>query len=217
MRSRRETFRSREALSPSTPAPSARQRGQAVARHGGPHGHGRREHRCGSHACAEEALELPAAGVAYDHCLSLHAAFRRQGRHRTRFAQIAGWGEIAGAPTAMNLDADDIEAVAARVVELLREHTGATGRYVDAATLARMLGVDRDWVYSRAPQLGAVRLGDGPKARLRFDIERVRATLAGAGPGQQPQRDDPPRRRRGRPRRPAGPVGVPLIQGRSSR
>jgi hypothetical protein len=117
----------------------------------------------------------------------------------------------------MNLDADDIEAVAARVVELLVERTDAGGRYVDAATLARLLGVDRDWVYARAPQLGAVRLGDGPKARLRFDIDRVRASLAATGPGERPQRDEPPRRRRGRPRRSAGPAGVPLIRGRSGR
>jgi hypothetical protein len=117
----------------------------------------------------------------------------------------------------MSLDADDIEAVAARVVELLLEHTGAPGRYVDAATLARMLGVDRDWVYARAAQLGAVRLGDGPKARLRFDIERVRATLAAAGPAKRPERGDPARGRRGRPRRASGSASVPLIRGRSGR
>jgi len=117
----------------------------------------------------------------------------------------------------MSLDADDIEAVAARVVELLLEHTGAPGRYVDAATLARILGVERDWVYARAPQLAAVRLGDGPKARLRFDLERVRAALSGSGPDKQPERDDPPRGRRGRPRRAAVPASVPLIRGRSGR
>jgi hypothetical protein len=101
-------------------------------------------------------------------------------------------------------DADDIDAVAARVVALLLEHTGAPGRYVDAAALARILDVDREWVYSRARRLGAVRLGDGPKARLRFDIEHVRATLAGASPGTQPEPDEAQGRRRGRPRRPAG-------------
>jgi len=117
----------------------------------------------------------------------------------------------------VNLDADDIEAVAARVVELLLEHTGAPGRYVDAATLARTLDVDRDWVYARARQLGAVRLGDGPKARLRFDLERVRATLAAAGTGDQAPPDELPRRRRGRPRRQTAPAGARLIQGRSGR
>ncbi|WP_037497651.1 hypothetical protein [Solirubrobacter soli] len=117
----------------------------------------------------------------------------------------------------MTLDPDDIEAVARRVAELLRASTSATEPLVDAAELARILGVDRDWVYAHARRLGAVRLGDGPKARLRFDIERVRATLAAVGPGKQPALGELPRPRRGRPRRPAGAVGVPLIQGRSSR
>jgi RNA polymerase sporulation-specific sigma factor len=153
---------------------------------------------------------------------------RHAGRHPTNLAVFAygasvtteaNRGAAAGENpvTAMRLDADDIEAVALRVAELVREQTAAATRYVDAAELARILGVERDWVYARASRLGAVRLGDGPKARLRFDIERVRATLAGAGPGKQPPRDEPPRRRRGRPRRHAGAVGVPLIQGRSSR
>src|SRR3954451_22951266 len=90
------------------------------------------------------------------------------------------------------LDPDDIQALARRVAELLRASTSATEPLVDAAELARILGVDRDWVYARAGRLGAVRLGDGPKARLRFDIERVRATLAPVGPGKPPPRDEPP-------------------------
>ena len=117
----------------------------------------------------------------------------------------------------MTLDAEDIEAVARRVAELLRATTNLTGPLVDAAELARILGVERDWVYARAARLGAVRLGDGPKARLRFDIDRVRATLAPAGPGRQPPTDEPPRRLHARSRTHAGAVGVPLIQGRSSR
>jgi hypothetical protein len=71
----------------------------------------------------------------------------------------------------MTLDRDDIEAVAMRVAELL-EQRGArrsNGGLVDAAELARLLGTDRSWVYSHAGELGAIRLGSGPKARLRFD------------------------------------------------
>lgn len=48
---------------------------------------------------------------------------------------------------------------------------------VDAATLAGQLGVSRDWVYENAGRLGALRLSDGPKARLRFSIETARARL----------------------------------------
>ncbi len=72
----------------------------------------------------------------------------------------------------MKLDAQDIEQIAVRVAALLREQAPSASdrepRFVDAATVARLLGVERDWVYEHAAKLGAVRLG-GPRGRLRFD------------------------------------------------
>jgi hypothetical protein len=44
---------------------------------------------------------------------------------------------------------------------------------VDAAALATHLGVSREYVYEHASELGARRLGSGPRARLRFDLEEV--------------------------------------------
>jgi hypothetical protein len=119
----------------------------------------------------------------------------------------------------VTLDDDDIEAVAARVVEMLRreQRPRAAPDLVDAATLARTLNVDRDWVYAHARELGAVRLGDGPKARLRFDPVRARATLAAGEQHAQPPPDKQRRRPGGRPRRQPVPAGVRLIQGRASR
>lgn len=83
----------------------------------------------------------------------------------------------------LNLNAAAIEQIAQRVVELLREdnQTGP-GRYVDAATLASELGVERDWVYAHAEELGALRLG-GPNGRLRFDLLEVLEQLRS---GEQP-------------------------------
>ena len=49
-------------------------------------------------------------------------------------------------------------------------------RLVDAATLARILDVDRDWVYAHARELQAVRLG-GERGRLRFDLALVFRSL----------------------------------------
>ena len=40
---------------------------------------------------------------------------------------------------------------------------------IDAAEVARKLGVSRDYVYSHADEFGVIRLGKGPKPRLRFD------------------------------------------------
>lgn len=75
------------------------------------------------------------------------------------------------------LDDDVIERIAVRVVELLRgDVSQPSGSLVDAAELARRLNVTRDYVYAHASTLGAVRLGDGPRARLRFDpVEAERA------------------------------------------
>jgi hypothetical protein len=116
----------------------------------------------------------------------------------------------------MSLDEEDIQRVAERVVELLRtlyqpppregaaepvlarEHSQpAPSGLVDAATLARMLRVDRSWVYAHAKQLGGIRLG-GPQGRLRFDLARLTDQLS-ATPAGPPA---PRRAGRRRPRRP---------------
>ncbi len=70
-----------------------------------------------------------------------------------------------------------VDAVARRVVELLREE-GAVSRegprLLTVAAVSQEFGVSTDWVYANAGPLGAIRLGSGPRARLRFD----RATIA---------------------------------------
>jgi len=49
---------------------------------------------------------------------------------------------------------------------------------VDAQGLADYLGVTRAYVYEHAPELGARRLGSGPRARLRFSLADVDAALS---------------------------------------
>jgi hypothetical protein len=91
----------------------------------------------------------------------------------------------------VTLDDEDIQRIAERIVELLGAYgpraafAGITGSGVaraqpspepagllDAAALARMLGVERAWVYAHAKQLGGIRLG-GPRGRLRFDLAQL--------------------------------------------
>jgi hypothetical protein len=59
------------------------------------------------------------------------------------------------------------------------------------ADVARRLAVHENWVYGHADQLGAIRLGDGEKARLRFDLERVARAIGATGaetpPGDRSQ------------------------------
>lgn len=98
----------------------------------------------------------------------------------------------------MTLDPRDIEMLAARIVALLRElQPESEPRFVDAATVAQKLGVDRDWVYAHSAELGGVRLG-GEHGRLRFDLETIRRQLATTAPKRAPK---PARARPRKPRR----------------
>jgi hypothetical protein len=91
----------------------------------------------------------------------------------------------------MVLSDADIEAVATRVAALLQTDQ-PNAELVDATEIARRFGVSRDFVYDHADDLGAVRLGNGPKARLRFDPTKVGRALRKPPEKPAPQ----PRRRR---------------------
>jgi len=97
----------------------------------------------------------------------------------------------------MTLDQDDIDLIAARVVELLRDDAPlGQARLADAAAVALELGVDREWVYAHADELGGTRLG-GERGRLRFDLARIRRDLA--CPADRRRRPAAARRPRRRP------------------
>ncbi len=95
----------------------------------------------------------------------------------------------------MTLDDEDIEQIARRVAQLIgTAHANPGPRYVDAGDLARMLGIERHWVYAHAGELGAIRLG-GPRGRLRFDVGRVAEALGEPGTGSRPARPGSSRQR----------------------
>jgi hypothetical protein len=88
----------------------------------------------------------------------------------------------------------------------------APGRMITATQAAEMLGLSRDAVYRRKHELGAVRFGDGPRARLRFDAEKVTAALATCSTGRRSQKPNPAPRHRSRPQRtPTTAAGSPLL------
>jgi DNA-binding IclR family transcriptional regulator len=99
------------------------------------------------------------------------------------------------------------ERVAERVAELLDQDPPGL---VDAATVARVLGVSRETVYDHADRLGARRLGSGARPRLRFDLERALAAWA-QRPSRQPELAAPPQRRRRRRSTETTAAGVPLL------
>jgi hypothetical protein len=88
-------------------------------------------------------------------------------------------------PAVVQLDSATIDQVAERVAELLSQRIAAPETVrgavepglLSAAEVSRWWGVDRSWVYDHADQLGAIRLGNGKRPRLRFDPDRVAQAL----------------------------------------
>lgn len=109
----------------------------------------------------------------------------------------------------VHLDSASVEAVARRVVELIRGEEGSK-ELIDAAEVARRFSLSRDYVYRHADDLGGVRLGSGPKPRLRFDPAKVAEALGGSS-GVEPQ----PKRAAVRPVRNGRGVTLLPIRGES--
>lgn len=78
-------------------------------------------------------------------------------------------------PTEVRLSEETVEALARRISELVNVDPPEppVRRLITAAEVARWCGVDRSWVYAHADELGAIRLGDGERPRLRFDSSQV--------------------------------------------
>lgn len=92
----------------------------------------------------------------------------------------------------VRLDAQSVERIARRVAEILRsEPSEPAEKWLTAADVATRYSVSRSWVYDHAEVLGAVRLGAGTKARLRFDPARLREHF-----NEDDQRPEPPRKQR---------------------
>jgi hypothetical protein len=110
----------------------------------------------------------------------------------------------------IQLDAQTIEAIARRVVELLEQRGLQKRELVDAVELAHRFGIERSWVYSHAIELGAVKLGSGPKPRLRFDPQIAARLLRKVG--EESAADPPARSGKRAGQSSAGPGSdVPLL------
>jgi hypothetical protein len=117
-------------------------------------------------------------------------------------------------------DDDALDRLADRLADLLAERLvvrfkgltpAAAEPLVDAAEIARLHGKTRTWVYEHAGELGAVRLGSGPRPRLAFSPTRVAERLEKVDKPTtaRPPEAPPPRRRRQRAGRTAS--GAPLL------
>ncbi|RKQ90876.1 integrase-like protein [Solirubrobacter pauli] len=105
-------------------------------------------------------------------------------------------------PIAPELNPALVERIAHRVLlRLVSDSRGDDFQLLTVAQVARRLQVHSSWVYANARQLGALRLGTGPKAPLRFDPRRVALavgdpSLPAAGPSSARRRPEPPALRR---------------------
>jgi hypothetical protein len=81
----------------------------------------------------------------------------------------------------VTLDHEDIDAIAERaahrVVQLLGQPSGGPHQLLAPKELARALNVSLEYVYAHAADLGVMRLGDGPRARLRFDLHTAQSAI----------------------------------------
>ena len=81
--------------------------------------------------------------------------------------------------------------------------------WVTADTVANHLGVDISYVYDHAVELGARRLGAGPRARLRFRLDQVDHVLVPVSDRADKRVTPPPTAKHKRRRVP--PTQAPLL------
>lgn len=93
----------------------------------------------------------------------------------------------------VRLAPDQLEQLADLIAARLRAPapTSDAGCLVDARTVAVALGTSSEWVRAHADELGVVRLGDGPRPRLRFDLDQARAAWAARSLSERSQAPDP--------------------------
>src|SRR5947199_2086318 len=96
-----------------------------------------------------------------------------------------------------------------RLAELIAGRVSApTRRLVGVREVAEYLGVQRSFVYEHAVELGARRLGSGPKAPLRFSLREVDERLRSCPTGRESEASASPVVKPNRHRRRAARLGT---------
>jgi hypothetical protein len=136
---------------------------------------------------------------------------------------------LRAAPPSRTDAADYDDAALDRLAELLVDRLAArlgglmperVEPLVDAVEIARLFGRTRSWVYEHAGELGAVRLGSGPRPRLGFSPARVAAHFERASeptPVTMPRPAQPRRARRRRADRTAWGADLLRVLGNDGR
>jgi predicted DNA-binding transcriptional regulator AlpA len=99
----------------------------------------------------------------------------------------------------------DVHAIAEAIADVLAERglvvyagPSASARVLNAREVSQLLGRSAPWVYAHATELGAIRMGNGPKARIGFDLatieqwkrdNQIRPAEARRAPQRRPRRN----------------------------
>src|SRR3954449_2901961 len=103
-------------------------------------------------------------------------------RCEARRALRMSWADHSA--VAPGLDTTLVDLIAQRVVQLLSDRNGDEIQLLTVAQVARRFQVHPSWVYANARRLGALRLGTGAKAPLRFDPRRVALAIEDSPPSR---------------------------------
>ena len=100
--------------------------------------------------------------------------------------------------------AGDVRAIAEAIADVLSERglivyagPSASARVLSAREVSKLLGRSAPWVYAHATELGAIRMGNGPKARIGFDLTNIEQWKRDNQIRPPEPRKPPPRRTRG--------------------
>lgn len=102
-----------------------------------------------------------------------------------------------------NQTAGDVRAMAEAIADVLAERglvvyagPSASARVLSAREVSKLLGRSAPWVYAHATELGAIRMGNGPKARIGFDLANIEQWKRDNQISPPQPRNAPNRRRR---------------------
>lgn len=84
----------------------------------------------------------------------------------------------ADLPIHVPLDDEQLRRLARFIAQELDGLYSRQPAMLSAADVATQYGLSRGWVYRNARKLGGQRLGNGPKARIRFRATEVQRRLA---------------------------------------
>ncbi|MFY9488859.1 MAG: hypothetical protein WAP35_09230 [Solirubrobacterales bacterium] len=102
----------------------------------------------------------------------------------------------------------DVRALAVAVADAVAQRPAC--RFTDVAGVAAYTGLGDSWIRANADALGVIRVGDGPRPRLRFDLHAVDEYMKRGITGQTSQPAKPQRKAKRRKSKGSGPELLPV-------